>query len=415
MRFIQFFILAAIFVTAASAAAAPSAGLPDDHPFLRQLALAGVERGREHRALLIVPIAQETEDPADLSRPLTSVEALKADHLSIGEPEKKAGHTVVEVFNWTTRPILLLAGEALEGGHRDRFLTRDVLLGPGQRAEAPVHHADARARAPDDRKVSLAPIGALAPDLPRALALTSGNAALTRAWLANAFSVIEVRDPRTPFPALLTAQKLVPRIDDYQNTFAKIPDEAERRVFGYAAFVGDRLVGMDTFASNAAFRANWPVILKSLGFQAAYYEFANGLSKHPFPAGRDPDRHKQAVKGFIKKVFAASVYKQTGVNFGTEFQIARPGLVGRLLMHEEKLVHSVLLPDLDTLADRGPAPGTGPAPETTVGELLRKASRSRLTEYERRLLERMLKRRGTPPNRPTPPVIPPVPQPGEED
>jgi hypothetical protein len=403
--------LALVAVTPARAADPKS--FPADHPFLLLLADAAVERGREHRALLVVPIAR-SGPLAPPENVMTSAEALRDKHLSVGEPDNKEGRTTLELFNWSTDRVLLLAGETLVGGYRDRFLGRDVLLGPGRKVQVPVYYADAHMRKRDERKTSLVPLDVLAPAYPRYVTVFSGSAAPAVKYVENGFALTGDQHDRKPYAALLASAKLTARIEEYRKLFAKIPDEAEGSVVGVAAWVGDRLTGIDLFPANGDFRRHWPKILHALAFQASLYEIANGLAKHPFPAGRDPDRHKAELKGLLKKPFAARIYRRKGADLGMEYRLRRELLSGRVLMEGDTVVHALLMTMVGA-SPSDPRRGTGTSTELTYEELLRKASRSRLTEFEKRLLERLQQRRrdlrtpNTPP-RPDTPVVPPPPR-----
>jgi len=391
-------IVLVLLTAAAPGLAAKAKPIAADHPFVTFLAKTTVERGREHRALLVYPISRSEDDPVKVTRAKTAREAYRKKNLSIGEPEKKPGKGPVDLFNWSTESILILAGEVLEGGHRDRFLSRDILLAAGSRIRAPAYVADKKARKAEEATKSLKPVNVLAPDLLRLVGIIDGPAAKAAEYLNDQFVMAGDKDPRQALPKLFAAKLLGPRSLEYRNVFAAIPDEAKKRTIGFVAMVGDRIIAIDMFGTNAEFRAHWQKTLWTLAFEAALYEAAYGLIGQPFPAGRDPDRHLVANKAILKKLFAANATPEKAVALGDEFLLSKDELVGRLLMHKGKLVHAVVLVDYITSppSSTPPPPGTTPG-EFAPGELERRAERSRLTEYERRLLERMRKRRQPPP------------------
>lgn len=386
----------ALLLTAVLALAAPAGlakngpGLPPDHPLLARLAASDVERGREYRALLVYPIAAELPDPAGAKRPRTSVEAAEQKNLAVREPEKKAGRETVEVFDFSTEPVLLLAGEILEGGLRDRFLARDVLLGPASRATAPVLPAEERPRSKDEESRVLDPFGAIVPDGARRAGLLGASPAVATERLSESMTRLGEKLDRRSVTKLFAAKSLEGRIGEYRSIFAAIPDEAEKRTIGAAAFVGERLVGVDLFETNLAFRAHWPTILRTLALQASLYEKHLDLLTRPFPAGRDPDRHRDDLKALLKKLFAADAKKEDAVGRGEEFLLRRDAVMGRALVADGELVHATILSDEDA-PEAAPPPGTS-SDESSRGLLERKAARGTLTEAERRLLERMRER-----------------------
>lgn len=374
-------------LAAAPGSAKNGAGLPPDHPLLARLAASDVERGREYRALVLYPIAAEVSDPADAKRAMTAVEAEKKENLSIREPEKKAGRETVEIFDFSTEPVLLLAGEILEGGLRDRFLTRDVLLGPASRATAPALPAEDRARPKDEESRVLSPFGAVVPDRLRREGLIGSSPAAAAEKLAEQIRMLGGKLDRRAVTKLFDAEAIEARSGEYRSIYGAIPDEAEKRTIGAAAFVGERLVGIDLFETNLAFRAHWPTLLRTRALEAALYEKHLGLLARPFPAGRDPDRHREGVKALLKKVFAASAKMEDAVGLGEEVLLRRETVVGRALVADGKLVHATILSDEES-PEAAPPPGS-PTDESSRGLLERKAARGTLTEAERRLLERM--------------------------
>jgi hypothetical protein len=399
-----------VLLLATAALAAGGEVLPATHPFMRLLADVRIERGREHRALLVIPISRELGDPAQAERPMTSLEAQKKEDLSAAEPAKNPARGPFELFNWSNEPILLLAGEVFEGGVRDRFLARDVLLGPGSRVVAPGYPADRKPRPKADAPRTLKPLGTVAPDLLRLLGIMQGPLGSVDSFLQDEYALAGEKHPRETLVHLMQSKRITDRMADYRKLFAKIPAEAEGKVIGVAVLVGDRLVGIDLFGSNDLLAAHWPALLNTYAFQASLYEVSYGLLNQAFPAARDPDRYRKQVRDLLKKPFAARFVEQPAVGLGTELRFERERLLGRVLLvgedDDQALLHAVLSLDLLTsTADAPPPPPVNRGTDPAQGELERRSSRARLTEYERRLLERMRNRRqGNPPGgrQPTP-------------
>jgi len=399
-RRIPVIALAASLALAAFAPVTVAKGgpVPADHPLLRLLTTSETAPGREHRAILIHPILSESADAPNVKRPLSSKEALGAEHLSMGESEKKPGRGPLAAFNWSKEPILLLGGEVFVGGTRDRFLSRDVLLGPASKVEVPAYPADRKPRTRLEAQKSLKPVEALAPDLLRLVGLGGGALSAADAFIEDEYALTGTKIERSPLAALFELATLQARMREYVTIFDAIPDEAQRRVVGAAVFVGDRLAGVDIFPTNAAFRAQWGKILRTASFQASVHELSYGLLNQVYPAGRLPDRHLQELKDLLKKCYVARALEEKAVGLGEEVRLSHADIVGRVLTHENVLVHAVLSLDfLRNDPDTQPPPGVGGPAESTPGELERRSARSRLTEYERRLLERMRQRRPTVP------------------
>lgn len=411
-------LAAACLLLAPAALSAKGGALGADHPFIALLARSKLERGREHRALLVMPITSETGDPDGTTPAATPDDAARQEQLSVGEPEKKPGRGPVELFNWSTKPILLLAGEVLEGGHRDRFLCRDVLLGPGSRVEVPALPADRKPRPKDEQSRVLRPLGAVAPDLLRLVGLVDGPAGAAESFLEDEFALSGQPPGRGALPDLFRNEKLADRITAYRGMFAAVPGEFQRRVVGVAAVVGGRLTGIEVFGTNAGFREHWPRILRTLAFQASLYELTYGLLDQPFALGKDPDRYRAAVEPLLRKCYAARADRTDALDLGEELVLTRDELIARVLLAEDRVVHALLMIDyLSRPPAAGPPPdNAGAGREETAEELERRdAEGRRLTEYERRLLERMRERRRNPGGSggaihpPSPPNLPAVP------
>ncbi|MHC4469376.1 MAG: hypothetical protein ACYS99_00295, partial [Planctomycetota bacterium] len=122
------------------------------------------------------------------------------------------------------------------------------------------------------------------------------------------------------------------------------------------------------------------------------YEAAYGLLGQPFPGGRDPDRWKLVIKELMKKPYGARIKKDRPVDLGEELRLAKDDLIGRVLIHEERVVHAVLMLNyLEIGVDSGPPTNS---PELNPGELERREKDGYLTEFEKRWLDWLRKAHG---------------------
>ncbi len=204
--------------------------LPAEHPLLTLLADCRAARGREHRALLVVPVESSRGMPAEYRRPATGGEASAAEDLSVGEPGGGQGRGPVEVYNFGRSRVLLLAGEALTGGIRDRVLSRDVLLEPGRMSRAPAITGDRQARPPAGRGRSLTPAGVMSPDLVRFAALSGGPEEAVEAFLGDAGAILKLPLARESLVEMASAAAKTQAMEEYRAMFARIPDAGTRTV-----------------------------------------------------------------------------------------------------------------------------------------------------------------------------------------
>lgn len=382
-------LLALTLAAFPTGAAAKDKAIPLDHPLIKFVADLDAGSAREHRALLVVPLVASKADPPGTTRPVTAAEAVAADDLSVGEPKKNPGRDPLEVYNWSTAPILLMAGEVLEGGRRDRFFARSILLPPGQKLTVPAYPADRLPRPAAAATTTLRPVASLAPDLLRLVAITDGPRGASIAFLDGQFAMAAAKGARASVVDLLKAPALKTRMADYEKTFAAIPDEAQGRVIGAAAFVGDRFVGADLFPTNLAFRCRWPAMLKTLAFQASLFELSYGLLQQPFPVGRDPSRHTGTLKAFLRRIFAGRLIPDPKLGLGTSSRVVQADLRARLLQDDTgAVVHLVVMVDLSDTTSEGPPPPGGSREIGYAGMEIRDKA-GLLNPYERRLLERM--------------------------
>ncbi|MCU0724669.1 MAG: hypothetical protein MUE73_02600 [Planctomycetes bacterium] len=368
---------------------------PPDNPIHASLAGTEIARGREYRALLVVPLLAPAADPEN-ARPLASAAASAgADLFNPAEPAKSEGRSTIEFLNWSTEPVLVLAGTILSGGARDRFVPGSHLVGPASRILARVYPADREARKPADRGRILEPEALVVPHLLRVLGLGGGSLAAVDGFLEEVHALSGIRPDRQPIATLYRLGPIAEKMQEYLPYFAGVPGEADGRAVGAAIYVGDRFLSVDLFGRNADFRVFWPALLASAAFEAAAYEVSYGLLNAPFPAARDPERAREDLTRILRRPLGASHREEKVTGLGREFAFRRDDLTGRTLALDGQLVHAMILKDVLSEPEPEP-PAAGTPSEETYGDLARRAERSRLTEFERRLLDRMRDRRGIP-------------------
>jgi hypothetical protein len=241
----------------------------------------------------------------------------------------------------------------------------------------------------------------MAPDLVRFAALAGGPEEAVEAFLGDAGAILKLPLPRESLAAMADAAGGTPAMQDYRDLFARIPDEAGKRVVGAAVFVNDRFAGLDLFPTNDDFRAHWPTLLLGAALHAGLIDRYAAEVGILFPAARDPDRFAERVKKTLRTPFGAVAREAAAAGAGTEISMRREGVTVRALVDAD-IVHAAFLVDPEE-EEIPAAPPPGTAVTETPEDLLRRGDRARLTEAERRLLERMLERRGSLPELPSSP------------
>ncbi|MCE9638415.1 MAG: zf-HC2 domain-containing protein [Planctomycetes bacterium] len=170
--------------------------------------------------------------------------------------ENAGGAVVAENTDLKGRPVLLVAGDVLRGGRRDRMLREDVLLAPGRRVSLPVVGASAarertsyrnftrsRLVAPVDLRALVA-MGALGSDVSQHDVDDAINASLT--VLGSPFGERSLEN-------LWTNAELQREVSRYADAFKKRLDRPG--VVGFAVAIGSNLVGVEICGDADTFKS----------------------------------------------------------------------------------------------------------------------------------------------------------------
>ncbi len=179
--------------------------------------------------------------------PLTASEALREKSLEVTE-SARGGAVLVENSDRRGRAVMLLAGDVLHGGRRDRVVAEDVILAAGQRRQVrSVATGDARrSRRRYSRSDGMAPVGVRA-----LLAAGAGEAAIDGVveaalpWLGAAGG--------NGLDAVYGNDELLRRADSYVSRFTSRLDRP--RVVGFAVAAGGDLLGVEVFGDHDTFDA----------------------------------------------------------------------------------------------------------------------------------------------------------------
>jgi hypothetical protein len=121
--------------------AAASAG---DRPLAELTEIPGMSRYRLGQPIhagnvSIVPVVGMAANPKQDPDYATLAEAQKNGWIEIREQEGENAVDALEVTNSGPKPILLLTGDLLLGGHQDRVVAKDTVVPPGMTVDVPVY------------------------------------------------------------------------------------------------------------------------------------------------------------------------------------------------------------------------------------------------------------------------------------
>lgn len=312
----------------------------------------------------------------------------------------------VEVENGDDQPLLVLGGSILVGGKLDRMVPRDLIVPPGKTLEVHMLPAEYQQRyrtkpAPFKAHFTLAPIYLRE----RAFANPSRN--LVPTFVSHFLEFRPEGDDRLSLAAVDESPTLAKYCVDCQAGLAKFPDIAGQRVVGFITAVRGRVHSAEIFGHNSLLKAYFEPLIRAHTYAAAAIELRAARIGFPIPKS---DAHalakaRKMANELLDKLKTKLRYRDGDVPAGTAGEsllLKVGGTSGYALGYGGRLVHAAVFP-YDPFEHRLYArpvvpPETGEEEEPVIAELERRAATGRrLSEYEKRLLERIRKRRAPAP------------------
>jgi hypothetical protein len=317
----------------------------------------------------------------------------------------------VRVTNTADKDVLLLGGTVLAGGTRDRIVREDLLLPAGASAEAttaPASVAGERRATPSAFRIA----DFLAPPYLRESALFRSAPGIAPAFVSHFLEFRNAGDARKSLVAVGASEVLAAYCLPCQRSMAEWPKKRESGwVVGGVAVVRGRVQEAVLFATNAQLMAWFSPLLKSLSFPAAAIELRAKQAGIPTPGGDDPAKvlaaassaARDLVAGFAKATVVARTVP-SGAS-GEALTVTLPGGErGTAILAGGHVLHLALYPGdpfeyglyaqpLEPM--EGDDASWAESDRAGLVELDRRQRLgSRLTEAERRLLERLRDNRG---------------------
>jgi hypothetical protein len=308
----------------------------------------------------------------------------------------------VELENSDEQPLLVLGGSILVGGRLDRMAPRDLIVPPGKTLEVHMLPAEYQQRyrsKPQPFKEHFT----LAPSYLRERAFANPYRNLVPTFVSHFLEFRPAGDDRLSLAAVDQSPALAKYCVDCQAGLAKFPDIAGQRVVGFITAVRGQVHSAELFGHNSLLKAYFEPLIRAHTYAAAAIELRAKRIGFPLPKSEADalGKARQMAGDLLAKLKTKLRYRDGDVPTGTAgeallFKVG--GTSGYALGYGGRLVHASVFP-YDPFERRLYArpvvpPDTGEEEEVDIAELERRAaSGRRLTEYEKRLLERIRKRR----------------------
>ncbi len=381
--------------------AAPAAIAKDKEPNPVQKFVDGltIGEGTATAEVIIFPVLAK-EKPEKLSIKPSSW----ATKVGYSEPDMPKKRYNVGIANNEPGPLLLLGGTILGGGHRDRVVPQDVLIPAGARVEI---RTIAAAPSSDHRKEPL-PFrhgSALAPPYIRERAEFNPTNTLVPNFASHFLDFRNDGDKRKSLSAINGSDKLMKLCLPCHEALAKFPTADNGRVVGIMTAVRGRISSLELFGDNRLLKAFFEPLLKSHTFAAAAIAVKAKKLRLPLPTAANADDTMEGLREKAQKLLdrvMKAKFKEgdTPKNSSGQAWIFRTSnsTRGAALTDGDRLIHMAVFPyepfESALFRKRVKAPNDeSDYGEYAEGELERKKKHGRLTEYEKRLLDRMRKNR----------------------
>jgi len=326
-----------------------------------------------------------------------------AEGLSFAEPEMRAERYSVEIRNAGPKPVLVLGGTVLIGGHRDRMLRSATIVDPGTAAEVDALAAEA---ADLMRKEASAfqMARSLAPIYLRRKADLGSESGLVAGFVSRNLEFRNPGDDRRSLAAIGTSKKL-------QDLTAEARQKLQNALHGFdpggvvvgtiVAYRG-RVQGLTLYGHPDFVKEASAAYLLGATYSAAAVALQAERKNVPVPGKDDAAKTLEIVKEEAAKLLdrlREARFKTEAPPDGATGDYVRiqlsDGTRGRAVGLDGRLVHlavyphdpfesayygsSIKLPDEDTLSD----------PDRIGLAELSRGSGVRMTEYEKRLYGRL--------------------------
>jgi hypothetical protein len=301
-----------------------------DNP-LRQI-LRRVDLGRPctYGRLTVFPLVLgDTGDQPDIR---TLDEALNRGWITIREQEQARVAEVV-VRNESRYPVFMMGGEILGGGHQDRIIRNDVLIGRGRAAvTVPVYCVEQDRWKGTRESFDRAPY--LAGQSMRGLAARAASQEAIWTEVDQRLKQSGTPAPTRSYQALYNDRDMGRRIDQAANRFHSI---RTRRTVGLVITDRGRVVSGDLFADPEICERLWDKIIRSHVADIVIHDDWRRDGE------KTDEGFSESVRDFLRAMLWAELERESTPGDGESFAL-RGQVDGRALLWNGGLIHAVAFP-----------------------------------------------------------------------
>jgi hypothetical protein len=292
----------------------------------RLLASARVGDARSHGTLRIFWLHAETT-----ARPLpiaTVEEARSRGDLVVTEQQQATVPTIL-VENRGKLHALLLGGDILVGGKQNRIVSEDVLLPPRSGPRDVTVYCVEQGRWGGQAQSFESKGSFAAPGL-RARVMERADQGRVWAEVRKYSALAQAPSPTSSYQAIYEKPEVKDHQREVEQTFDVRPSSGAR---GAAAFVGERLTGLDLFEDAGLFAREWPKLLRGHALDA----YGGG------GAAADEGGLRQSVESLLRAARKTDGTLRTNAGVGALFEFRVERARGSALVAEGQVVHAAML------------------------------------------------------------------------
>jgi hypothetical protein len=307
-----------------------------------------------YQGLTVFPLrAAGGVPPAPGESPLGLSEGLADQRVTIADTRGKSATTVLVTNLDTERPLLVLAGDVLDGGRADRMAARDVLVPAGARNVAvPVYDVEAGRGSDHPFGTRFREVPGMAGARLRGLALGQASAEEVQAFVRTRLDVLDVTALHRSLADAFSNRKAAPVLRRVRPEVADLLRSLQAPdVVGFAVAHGRDLLAVEVFGNHDILAKEAGRLLEGCALEAS-----------TFPGGGLPPT-VSAVQAMIEAAARGSAFRGTEGEFPEVGVVAlEGGLLGSGVARGDAVLHACVLRGAGSGAIAGRGAKTGDLP-----------------------------------------------------
>lgn len=232
---------------------------------LAEIGFAVANPVEEGNVKLIPIISKRTETPTP-SQDLTTLDEAKKEGTVVITEADDIGYNGVRVTNNGKKPLLLLAGELVLGGHQDRLVARDTIIQPGKTQDIEVFCVEeGRSTGPTDE---FKPSSQPAPHKVRRDAIFAKDQNAVWGSVSNYNASAAAAPPTETVRGGLESEQVATHVQRNAQTLIDRMADVPNAV-GYVLVIDGRIDSAEVFGAEKLFRRMAPQLIRSVLAQQA--------------------------------------------------------------------------------------------------------------------------------------------------